>query len=237
MLPNLVHCRICYEANIVSDFSCRIKNKCYHRKALNLNKDGNLRLGRLKYTPIFKAFIHQARLSFSSIHEAVSEFQISSSKLQRVLSFCDIRCWPLEHSYNKAQKQGREAELFIKSLPDFRILRDCVKKNPNHPFDLVIQGYGAIDVKSTGLIHKTFRNKSSDFWSFSIGHLARQTKFVFLVAYNTERDIPLALFIIPKNNLCGIQTVHIMASPVRGKYINYLSKVFHVCEATKRAST
>ncbi len=139
----------------------------------------------------------QVRKEFSCAEDAVSELQIPISRIQRFLNRYDIRGWPLENSTNKAVREGRKAELFVMALPEFIVLRDCWNRSAKEPYDMILKGYGAVDVKSTFLKRCLLRGyaKETDFWSFNIGLLARATKFCFLVGYNPGRDSVLALFI------------------------------------------
>lgn len=228
MLPNLQICKLCYQAGISKNLHCRIHNKCFQRKALNLTMEGVLKHSRWNDNPTFLLFMRQTRKSIKTSEEVIFLFQIPIDRIQRYLARHFIRSWTLETSNNKAVKQGRLAELFVKEQVEFSVIRDSWNRSSKEPFDLILKKYGAIDVKSSIIQHKRLKGYRylPLFWSFSVGELSRSTKYVFLVGYDSGKPDVLALFIIPKSDLQGARTVQIFVNPLRGRYSQYLYKFY-----------
>jgi hypothetical protein len=133
----------------------------------------------------------------------------------------------LTKNSSRTVRGGRKAEEFVKSQPEFRVKRDCLETNGAvYGFDLVIGGYGAIDVKSTELRRETPRGYSQqqEFYRFSCQDVDNRTKYLFLVGYDGGRV--RHLFIVPKQDFRGVSTIQIFISPLRGRYSRFLHKEY-----------
>lgn len=155
---------------------------------------------------------------------------ITTRRLQRYAKQLNIKfAWELAESENLQQRIGRKAEEFVKSLPEFTILKDSAKYHTTSPHDLIIKGVGGVDIKSTKL-RKTPEGTCR--WKFNVSSslhkTSRQVKAYYLVGYDESYSKPLILLCIPARDLGKHVSISVcMESLAKSKYAPYVHATYN----------
>lgn len=198
---------------------------CKYIRLLSLDNHGQFKKP-IKSTPeLEKYFSEYIMKVYTQLQDICKDFNASSSQIQSLMRNYQVRReWDLKNSSSENVAIGRKAELFIKEMGDFQILRDMIKTDSHSDYDLVIKGIGAVDVKATKLRPTAsggHRHK------FDIANVTAPTKAVFLLGYNEDYSEPMVLLIIPYKEIKGKKSLSISVEKLHeSKYAQFVHKIF-----------
>jgi antitoxin component of RelBE/YafQ-DinJ toxin-antitoxin module len=182
------------------------------------------------------------------ISEICAKFGLTPSQVQNIMrEFSLKKEWSFRDSTSINVAHGRAAEIFIKELPDFRVLADKIKTDSKHPFDLIlrpnqelfqnwrgIEQIGAVDVKMT---HRRKTESGTHRWKFNIQGICRPTKYAFLVGYDETSTHPMVLLILPYKEVKGKSSISVACESLQtSKYAEYVYKTWEVPESEDSTS-
>lgn len=196
---------------------------CKQLHIFNITKYGKLIEGTLDYNEAFKDWLKFLSTQCSNIKGVADLLQVSRDKVSSIFSTAKIYVvWNLEDNHNELLAASRRAELFVKNL-GFKVVRDCYTCNSaSHqkaPYDLILEHYGSIDVKSSPIKKDKYGNTYA---AFNTQNFTKGVKYAFCVALTEDRQDFVAVFAIPGKYVYGHSTIHITLSPLSKKYSQYL---------------
>lgn len=196
---------------------------CKQLHIFNITKYGKLIEGTLDYNEAFKDWLKFLSTQCSNIKGVADLLQVSRDKVSSIFSTAKIYvAWNLEDNHNELLASSRRAELFVKNL-GFKVVRDCYTCNSaSHqkaPYDLILERYGSIDVKSSPIKKDKYGNTYA---AFNTQNFTKGVKYAFCVALTEDRQDFVAVFAIPGKHVYGHSTIHITLSPLSKKYSQYL---------------
>lgn len=196
---------------------------CKQLHNFNLTNKGSLIQTALDYTPQFKEWLVVLGEDFRNLQDLSDFFGVTRDKASSIYSTAQVYIpWKLEDNHNDLLAASRRAELFVKNL-GYRVIRDCYTcKSASHqkaPYDLILEKWGSVDVKSTPI--KTDKN-GNVYAAFNTQNFTKGVKYAFCVAMDFNRDDFVAVFAIPGKLVYGHSTIHITLNPLSNKYKPYL---------------
>ena len=207
-----------------SSFSISYATLCKQLHLFNLTKYGVLKADfALDYTDQFKEWLTLLSKECKNMQEISDVLGVTREKVSSIYSSAKIYVtWKLEDNHNDLLAASRRAELFVKNL-GYRVIRDCYTcKSASHqkaPYDLILEKWGSVDVKSTPI--KKDKNGNT-YAAFNTQNFTKGVKYAFCVAMDENRDDFVAVFAIPGKLVYGHSTIHITLDPLSKKYENYL---------------
>jgi len=93
MLPNLIICRLCFEAGFVNSFACRLNHKCGAAHKLSLNKYGKVNRRPWAKSADSHKFLFAIRKHFKSLDEAALELEVAPEVILAKLKQTGILPW------------------------------------------------------------------------------------------------------------------------------------------------
>ena len=197
---------------------------CKQLRIFNLTKYGVLKADfALIYTEQFKEWLQLLSKECKNMQEISEVLGVTREKVSSIYSAAKIYVtWKLEDNHNDLLAASRRAELFVKNL-GYKVVRDCYTcKTASHqkaPYDLILQGFGSVDVKSTPVK----RDKHGNLYAaFNTQNFTKGVKYAFCVAMDEKREDFVAVFAIPGKLVYGHSTIHITLDPMSEKYKEYL---------------
>lgn len=192
---------------------------CARLRKANLDNKGKLKdSSKLLYSAEFKVYLAILVEKSKNLAEIAETLGVSRDRLSSILATAKIKVrWHHENNHDPILAAGRKAELFVKSL-GIPIVRDSTSaKNgsTSSPFDLILQGYGSVDVKHTII---RYSSAGKPYASFSVANFTKGVKYAFLVLFDESRTIPKIVFAVPGKNVYGHSTISISLEPISKKY-------------------
>ena len=203
-------------------------NMSYNTLCRQLNKYNLTNKGRLiqdtplDYTEPFRKWLRLLSEEFINIFEIAEFLGVTRDRVSSIYATAGIFVvWKLEHNHNDLLAASRRAELFVKNL-GYKVIRDCYTcKGAAHQkasYDLILEKWGSIDVKST----QAKRDKHNNLYAaFNTQNFTKGVKYAFCVAMDEQRDDFVAVFAIPGKLVYGHSTIHITLEPLSKKYEQY----------------
>ena len=87
------------------------------------------------------------------------------------------------------------------------------------PYDLILEQWGSVDVKSSPIKKDKYGNTYA---AFNTQNFTKGVKYAFCVALTEDRQDFVAVFAIPGKLVYGHSTIHITLSPLSKKYSKFL---------------
>ena len=199
---------------------------CKFLSSVSLDNKGHFKKP-IKNTPqledYFSSFIIK---EFKQLQEICEAFQVSSSQVQTMMrNYTLTKEWDLANSSSENVAIGRTAELFVKEQSEFKVVADMIKKDSKAPYDMVIAGYGAVDVKATKL---RTTPSGGHRYKFNVANITKPTKFAFCVGYNEDYSKPEVLLIVPYKFLKGKQSLSVSKEKLmESKYKEFVHKIYY----------
>lgn len=196
---------------------------CKYLSSLSMNPNGTFKdrvsTDSANLEEYFSKYILK---NYGQIQDIVKTFGLTAHQVQNLMRTYSLRKeWDFVNSTSENVKFGRKAELWVKSRPEFQILSDKIKTDSKSPYDLVVKGYGAVDVKAT----KLRGTPSGGYrWKFNVENVCKPTKYVFLVGYDEACEVPEILIILPFKEIKGKQSISISKTKLSDS--KYFSSVF-----------
>lgn len=196
---------------------------CKQLHVFNLDKFGSLKKETLDYNDNFKSWLELLSKECQNMDEISKVLNVSRDKLSSIYATAKIYVtWKLEDNHNELLAASRRAELFVKNL-GYKVIRDCYTcKSASHqkaPYDLILEKWGSVDVKSTPIK----RDKKGNLYAaFNTQNFTKGVKYAFCVALTEDRQDFVAVFAIPGKLVYGHSTIHITLEPLSEKYKQFL---------------
>lgn len=196
---------------------------CKRLSSHHLTNKGILKEDKLTYTATFKEFLTKLSNHFTNIQEIADFLGVTRERVSSIYSSAKVYVtWSLENNHNDLLASSRRAELFVKNL-GYRVVRDCYTcKSASHQkaaYDLILEGFGSVDVKSTPIKKDKYGNTYA---AFNTQNFTKGVKYAFCVALDSNREDFIAVFAIPGKLVYGHSTIHITLDPLSKKYSEFL---------------
>lgn len=208
---------------ISQEMDIPFRRMCHQFKIRCLNKDGSF-FNPMAYTDKVKEFLVFCASNHTNIKDMALLHNETRERISSIYSSANIQVkWKLEDNHNDLLAASRRAELFVKNI-GYRVVRDtytCASsQGQKAPFDLILEKWGSVDVKSTVLKLDKYGNTYA---AFNVQNFTKKVKYAFLVAMDENRDDFIAVFAVPSKAVFGRSTIHITLSPkISPKYAKYL---------------
>ena len=195
---------------------CSYSVACKWLRDFNLYSNGKFKDQRLTYTKELKELLTYAAAKLKNLDEISTLFGVTREQLSGIYKTAGIKIkWKLENNHNELLAASRRCELFVQNL-GYKVVRDCYKCRPaGFPYDLILEGFGSIDVKSTILRHNS---AGKPYASFSVENFSKGVKYAFLVVMDEYRDEFLYVFALKGKLVYGHSTISISLDPISVKY-------------------
>lgn len=221
---------------VATNNSVSYSSLCTYLRLRSINNKGKFKDRIVLNTELKSLFNEFLFKKFDTMRDISEYMGLSHSRIHYIMAQFDMhKEWHLEDSTSENVRVGRKAELFVKAQPEFRVLKDMVKKATKYPYDLIIAGdpehrhpiVGAVDVKSTHLREYQGGHR----WKFDINNTRKksvtQLKFIVCVGYDETFTVPQVMLIIPFRDVKGIASISFcMEKMKQSKYYKYLYKIY-----------
>jgi len=210
---------------------------CRHLRDIGYNADGTPK-PRAKVTRRMTNLYKQVVSDSNTLEEAAEALNAPKEHVSRTMARLGVKKkWDLVANKDKTMSTGRRAELFVISLRQKWLVRDCYKSKTGDrksKFDLILRGQeelviagepftgGSVDVKHAPLKKEKRHGyrKETESFSFSVGNYSKGVKWAALVGYNSDKSEELAVYMVPGKLVFGHSTIRINKG--KSKYNKYL---------------
>lgn len=200
---------------------------CRHLREIGYDKHGQP-VKRAKVTPRLTRLYVFVLKKCDTLAEAAELLHAPKEHVSRTISRLGLtKKWKLESNEDVTTSAGRKAELFVISLREKWLVRDCYKAKSGgkqSPYDLILKGKedivfgdgsaftgGSVDVKHTALKseHKRGYKEPTSRWLFSVGNFSKGVKWCALVAFDESKENIQAVWLVPGKLVYGHSTLRI----------------------------
>ena len=212
---------------------------CRILRELSMKPDGKFKERVAASTRLNDYIEHYILKEYNNLPQILIVFGLTNSRFQYMMKKAGLRTeWNLVDSTSENVAVGRKAELFIKGMLDFKIIKDAIKKDSKSPYDLIVRELnekksedelirGAVDVKATKLRDTEHGTRFKFNVSSATCPGKSMVKYVFCVGYDPTYTKEMALWVIPRKDIKGVSSVSISWSNHKtNKYSKYLYRVF-----------
>lgn len=198
---------------------------CKYLASLSMTNEGKFKSKIHASDNLKDLFENYILKNYPQIPLITEAFGASPSQVQTLMrTFALRKEWDFSNSTAENVAVGRKAELFIKEQPEFRVVADMIKKDSKALYDLVIAGYGAVDVKAT---KKRLTKSGTHRYKFNIANASAPTKYLFLLGYSEDYSTPEVLLKVPFKEVKGKQSLSVPAEALmESKWAQYVHKVY-----------